>query len=104
MDKSPFETLESAQEFVGLLIEALDESRKDIDADILEIRGNGKTRRREALLLVAHQLNMLSSHLSKSSRILNDLRSLRRLLLEERNLAAGAASIKDVATLDDIGL
>ena len=103
MEKSPFETIESAQEYVDLLIQSLHESRKDIDADIAETGGNGMTRRRDALLLVAHQLNMLSSHLAKSSRILNDLRSLRRLLLDERDLASPPAPIKEPAASDDIG-
>ena len=41
-------------------------------------------RRVQALQLVALNLNKLSSHVTKSRRILNDLRTLRRLLLEER--------------------
>lgn len=88
MENSPFETIESAQEFLQLLTEEVDSSRKEIEADLAETGENGNTRHRDALLLVAHQLNMLSTHLSNSRRILNDLRSLRRLLLEERTLAA----------------
>ena len=40
----------------------------------------------EALRLVAHNLHRLCFHITKSRRILNDLRTLRRLLLEERSL------------------
>jgi hypothetical protein len=83
MDSLPFETIESAQQFVNLLIEAIEDSRKDVEADIAETRVNDNSRCRDALLLVAHQLNMLSSHLAKSSHILNDLRSLERLLYRE---------------------
>ncbi len=102
MAESPFENIENAQEYVDLLLEALHESRKDVDKDLAETGGNGATRRRDALLLVAHQLNLLSMHLAKSSRILNDLRSLRRLLLEERGLAAPAVPVKEAATREDI--
>ena len=45
---------------------------------------NRAVRRQEALRLVAHNLSQLSVHITKSRRILNDLRTLRRLLLEER--------------------
>jgi hypothetical protein len=36
------------------------------------------------LQLVNYKLDKLSSHIAASRRILNDLRTLRRLLLEER--------------------
>ncbi len=88
MDDSPFESIESAQEFVELLIEAVGDAHKEVEGDIERAGGNEKIRHKEALLVVAHQIKLLSTHLSKSRRILNDLRSLRRLLLNERNPAA----------------
>jgi hypothetical protein len=42
----------------------------------------------EALRLVAHKLNQLRQHLLASLRLLNDLRTLRRLLLNERQTAS----------------
>ena len=45
-------------------------------------------RRKEALLLVSYNLAKLNLHITSSRRILNDLRSLRRLLLAERGLRA----------------
>lgn len=83
MNNLPFESIENARQFIALLIEAVNDSRNEIDSDIDKARKDKAGRRRDALLLVAHQLNLLSSHLAKSSRILNDLRSLRRLLLSE---------------------
>jgi hypothetical protein len=83
MDDSPFATIESAQQFIALLIEAVNDSRKEIDADIAEASNGKSDRRKDALLLAAHLLHTLFTHLAKSSRILNDLRSLRRLLLAE---------------------
>jgi hypothetical protein len=45
----------------------------------------GAERRKQALLLVSYNLAKLNLHITTSRRILNDLRSLRRLLLAERN-------------------
>jgi hypothetical protein len=41
-------------------------------------------RRLEALQLVTYKLEQLSRHIDTSQRLLNDLRTLRRLLLGER--------------------
>lgn len=103
MDNSPFESIESAQEFVELLVEAVGDARKEIKTDIERAEGSEKIRHQQALLVVAHQLNLLSTHLTKSRRILNDLRSLRRLLFNERNLTATAAPGPVVTSSDGIG-
>ena len=84
--ETPFATIESAQQFVELLIEAIDESRHDVDADIALSKGNGSKRKRHALQLVSSNLVKLNGHMTTSRRILNHLRTLRRLLLEERQL------------------
>jgi hypothetical protein len=47
----------------------------------------------DALRVAAYNVEKLEFHLNRSSRILNDLRSLRRLLFEER--AAQAADNHD---------
>ena len=47
-------------------------------------------RRKEALLLVSYNLAKLNLHITTSRRILNDLRTLRRLLLAERGLRGGS--------------
>jgi hypothetical protein len=83
MENLTFESIESAKQLIELMIEDVKNSRKEIDSDIAEAGQDNAKRRREALLVVAHQLNLLSTHLISSSRILNDLRSLRRLLLTE---------------------
>jgi hypothetical protein len=83
MENLTFESIESAKQLIELMIEDVKRSRKEIDSDIAEAGQDNTKRRREALLVVAHQLNLLSTHLTNSSRILNDLRSLRRLLLTE---------------------
>lgn len=80
MDSKPFESIESTQEFVELLLQAVEDATQEVQGDL----EGAEDRRREALLLVYHKLHILSGHISTSRRILNDLRTLRRLLLEER--------------------
>jgi hypothetical protein len=96
--ETPFDSIEGSQEYVALLAEAIEEARKDVDADIAVAISEGAERRREALQLVGYNLAKLTLHITTSRRILNDLRTLRRLLLAERqgeapfvNRAAGGA-------------
>ena len=81
--ETPFDNIESAQQFVELLIEAIEESRRDVDADIALAKGDGSRRSRKALQLVSVNLAKLSQNMTASRRILNHLRTLRRLLLRE---------------------
>jgi hypothetical protein len=84
--ETPFENIESADQFVKLLIEAIEESRRDVDADIALSDGNRSERSKKALRLVSANLAKLSQSMTTSRRILNHLRTLRRLLLQERRL------------------
>jgi hypothetical protein len=84
--ETPFDTIESAQQFVELLIEAIDESRRDVDVDIALSERSGSKRSKQALQLVSANLAKLSQYMTTSRRILNHLRTLRRLLLKERQL------------------
>ena len=82
---SPFATLESAHEFVSLLKEAVDEAQTSIaDEKDRAQAAAGAERRLHALYLVDHKLNRLRQHVVASQVLLNDLRTLRRLLLGER--------------------
>jgi len=82
--ETPFDTIENAQEYLQLLLEAISEGRKDIAADLTAAEHSKLERRIDALRLVEFKLEKLEQHLRSSSRDLNDLRTLRRLLLEER--------------------
>src|SRR5579862_8742559 len=82
--ETPFDSIEGSQEYVSLLAEAIEEARKEVDADIAVATGEGADRRAEALQLVSYNLAKLTLHITTSRRILNDLRTLRRLLLAER--------------------
>jgi hypothetical protein len=86
-DKSgPFDTLESAYGFVGLLREAVDEAYASIlEETAAAEKLTGTERRIRALQLVDHKLNTLRQHVLASLILLNDLRTLRRLLLGERH-------------------
>lgn len=78
---TPFDSLESAHEYLGLLCESLKEARADIREDVEAATTGGLARRLEALQLVGYKLDRLEGHLQNSRRILNDLRMLRRLLV-----------------------
>jgi hypothetical protein len=83
-DVTPFDNIESSHEYVSLLAKAVEEAVAEIEADIALAEGTEAGRRREALQLVHFHLRKLSGNMTSSRRILNDLRTLRRLLLEER--------------------
>ena len=84
--ETPFDNIEGSHEYVALLAESLDEARRDVEAEIAIAERDRADRRKEALLLVSYNLAKLHLHITTSRRILNDLRSLRRLLLAERGL------------------
>ena len=86
--ETPFDSIEGTQQFIDLMLELVEETQREVDADLAVAASNGADRREEALRLVAHNLNRLSFHVTRSRRILNDLRTLRRLLLEERHEAS----------------
>ena len=84
--ETPFDNIENSHEYVSLLAEAVQVALAEVEADIALAGADGADRRKEALQLVAFKLGKLEGNLTSSRRILNDLRSLRRLLLEERSL------------------
>src|SRR6204780_788796 len=90
--ETPFDNIEGSHEYVALLAEALEEARRDVEAEVAAADRDGADRRKQALLLVSYNLAKLNLHIPPSRRILNDLRSLRRLLLAERGLPAAEES------------
>ncbi len=81
---SPFESIESAREFVSLLTEAVAQAKKDVEADVQRESNSNSPRRLDALRTALYSMEKLEVHMNQSRRILNDLRSLRRLLFAER--------------------
>lgn len=95
---TPFESIESAQEFLKLLVSAVVEARQDVEADVRKEADSQFQRRLQALRLVSYKLEQLEKHVRSSHRILNDLRTLRRLLLEERS----ARPVKPATALGEV--
>jgi hypothetical protein len=85
----PFESIEAAYEYVTLLAETALEARHDVAKQQALARAEGAARREEGLQLAAYKLAQLGVHLNSSRRLLNDLRSLRRLLQGERHETGG---------------
>jgi hypothetical protein len=83
MKDSPFENIESAHEYVGLLLDEVTEAQDQVREHIESLSEPG-ARQLEAFQLVAYKLSRLDQYLKSSRVILNDLRSLRMLLFEER--------------------
>ncbi|MGB9233181.1 MAG: hypothetical protein WCC04_02130 [Terriglobales bacterium] len=83
--ETPFDSIENAQDYLRLLLEAIVDARKDIAADMTVAEQATSHRRLDALRLVEFKMEKLEQHLRSGNRVLNDLRTLRRLLLEERH-------------------
>ena len=82
--RKPFDSIEGSLEYVGLLREAVQKARNAVEAEVMRASSEGASRRLEALRLVTYKLDRLGSHVDGSHRLLNDLRTLKRLLLGER--------------------
>jgi uncharacterized membrane-anchored protein YhcB (DUF1043 family) len=82
--ETPFDNIESAEQFVKLLIEAIKESKHDVDEEVALTEVNHTGRSKKALQLISANLAKLSQHMATSRRILNHLKTLRRLLLQEQ--------------------
>jgi len=80
----PFDTIESAQEYMSVLAVTILDVMKELNDARGQALQDGEDRRTRALELAAFKLKMLSCYVHKSRRALNDLRILRRLILNER--------------------
>ena len=80
----PFDSIESAHGFMDILantaVEVLVELKRDRDQALRD----GDQRRAQAIDLAMFKLKMLGCYVYKSRRTLNDLRIIRRLILNER--------------------
>lgn len=88
----PFESIESAHSFLTLLRESVAEARGELQMDVQRASKQDSSRRLEATRIAAYKAEKLEFHLTRRSRLLNDLRSLRRLLFEERIRGRGSHS------------
>ena len=91
-----FDSIESTHEFLTLVAQVVLEAKRDIGAHLQREMSSSFSRRLEALQIIVYLLETLEIDIKKSRRILNDLRSLRRLLLGER--ANGTTAVRLVST------
>jgi hypothetical protein len=82
--ETPFDSIESAYEYIRLLREAVEEAEQTIGREITHPCAFTGRRTVDALRLVDYKLKALRQHFVASQRLLNDLRTLRRYLLDER--------------------
>jgi hypothetical protein len=82
--RGPFDNIESAHEYVGLLCEALQDARDAIAQELAQPSTMTGKRHLDALRLADYKLRTLEGHFTASRRLLTDLRTLRRYLFDER--------------------
>lgn len=75
-----FDSIESAHEYIAVLGQALDDTRRAIVEEIQLAQTARTARRLDALQIVDYKLDRLGHHLEASRRLLNDLRKLRRVM------------------------
>jgi hypothetical protein len=74
----PFDTIESAQEFMVVLESVIAETQSELQIMLNDVSDE---RRTEALRLALFKISQLEAHTRKSRRILNDLGLIRSLLV-----------------------
>jgi len=75
------------------------EAKRELEGDVQRESASGPSRRLDALRVALYNLDKLELHVNRSQRILNDLRTLRRLLFEERGRSGAAQSPAQRANL-----
>ena len=82
--EQPFDSIESTYDFFRILSEAVAEAKRELQGQIERESSSKSSRRLDALRVASYSVEKLELHVNHSRRNLNDLRSLRRLLFEER--------------------
>jgi hypothetical protein len=89
--KNPFDSIESAHEFLTLLAATVVEAKGELEADVAREALN-PSRRLDGLRVALYNLKKLEAGMARTRRALNDLRTLRRLLFEERSMVPAASA------------
>lgn len=92
MTENPFDSIESAHEYVSVLLEQVGMVKASLMEDVAPDARLATGRHADAIRLVDYKLDQLQHHLATSARLLNDLRVLRRLLLGERTAMTDACT------------
>jgi hypothetical protein len=88
--EQPFDSIESAHDFMHVLAETILDAMKEVKSEHQAALAEDDKRRAQAIELAMFKLKLLSCHVTKSRRLLNDLRTIRRLILNERKPARRA--------------
>ena len=80
----PFDSIESAQDFMNVLAATVLDAMKDLNHHHQRALKAGDDRKAQAIELAVFKLKTLSCYTHKCRRTLNDLRMLRRLIMNER--------------------
>jgi hypothetical protein len=80
----PFDSIESAHDFMNLLAETIMIAITDLHRDHQIALREDQPRRARAIELALFKAKTLNCYVNKSRRTLNDLRTIRRLILNER--------------------
>ena len=62
--ETPFDNIEGSHEYVAMLADALEEARRDVEAEVAAADRDGADRRKQALLLVSYNLAKLNLHIT----------------------------------------
>jgi hypothetical protein len=90
--EQPFDSIESAHDFMNILADTILEAMKDLHRDQELAVRDGQQRRVDAIQLAMFKLKTLNCHVHKSRITLNDLRTIRRLILNERATGRAVAA------------
>ena len=82
-----FDRIESAHEYVGLLLQAIEQTASEVGQDLGEAYSGTSPQRYEAFRLIAYKLEQLRIHIDASYRQLHDLRLLHCALEDEHSAA-----------------
>lgn len=82
--RTPFDSIEGSLEYVGMLREAIRKANDQVLKESAIATSVKAGRRLEALRIVTYKLDRLDEHMKASHTLLNELRTLKRLLVGER--------------------
>jgi hypothetical protein len=97
--ENPFDSIESAHDFVVLLTATIGEAKRDLQADIEREAAQNLSRRIDARRVALYNLEKVELYMNRSRRVPNDLRTLQQLLFEERRFA-GAIKLEETEPIN----
>lgn len=100
----PFDTIESAQEFLALLSQSICQTMGDVDDELRAAVAGSVKRRAQALELTCFKLKQLRSHVVVAEKLLKDLRTLRDLLCKDAKATSSARQAELADSVEPIGI